>query len=587
MLGRPGPSPALLALTLILTVGSIPVSAQVESAEATLAGARAIPGLTSAGPQCDAPDGDCGCDPEVQDCGCTSIEVARLASADGSVMTAHSCDGNYRTWLQIEPRRQSAPGTMRPVYWGLLHTETPDDMRRVTLKGHIPEVAETYRYLNVAYPAMNERGLAIGETTIGGRRELMNDEGLFLIENLQAIALERTSTAREAIRLIGELVAEHGYGDAGECLTFADSKEVWHFEIMGAGPMEPGAVWAAVRIPDDHVGVSANIPRISTLDLDDPDHYMASDNVHSLAEEMGWWDPASGEAFRWWKAYSGRKPFSTRELYVLSTLAPSLGLTMEMEELPFSVKPDAKVSIQQVLGYYRETYEGTELDAGRNLLVPNPEARQDADAPATVRSPMVNNWNLGRDLGALLNAVQPGVVEPQRTIAAQQCAYSQVIQARDWLPPEIGTVAYFSFDNPGQSPRIPIYAGTLSLPESFKIDCQHSYREDSACWWFRRANRLSQIKWGWARQHLEPVVLELEEQLFLEQPLMERKALELLEAGLAPDADGADNGHGVEGAAPIGHREFLTRYTDTWARATMQRWWELGDLFWAYYARGW
>ena len=445
---------------------------------------------------------------------------------------------------------------------------------RVTLKGQIPDVASTYRYFNVAYPAMNEKGLAIGETTIGGRRELINDEGLFLIENLQAIALERTSTAREAIQLIGELVKEYGYGDNGECLTFADSKEVWQFEIMGAGPIEVGAVWAAARIPDENVGVSANIPRISTLDLDDPDHYMASDNVHSLAEEMGYWDPDSGEEFKWWKAYSGRKPYSTREFFILSTLAPSLALSMEMDELPFSVKPDEKVSVQRVLAYYRETYEGTERDATRNLMVPNVDRRGRAveGEPDTVKSPIANNWNT-RDLGALINSLQPGTVQPVRTIAVQQCSYSQVIQARDWLPPEIGTVAYFSFDNPGQSPRIPIYAGTLSLPGSFKIDCQHSYREDAACWRIRRTNRLSQIRWGWARQHLEPAVMEFEKQLFMEQPLIEQKAVELMAA------EGGDD--------PMEFREFLTRYTNNWAGATMQRWWELGDFFWAYYARGW
>ena len=553
--------PFMLAVIMILTAGVTTASAQWQD-------------QLQAGPVCTAEDGSCGCDPEVQDCGCTSIQVAKMASTDGSVMTAHSCDGNYRTWLQIEPQRENPPGTMRPIYWGLLHTETPDDMRRLSLKGQIPEVAETYRYFNVAYPAMNEKGLAIGETTIGGRRELINDEGLFLIENLQAIALERTSTAREAIQLIGELVKEYGYGDYGECLTFADSKEVWHFEIMGAGPMEVGGVWAAARIPDENVGVSANIPRISTLDLDDPDHYMASDNVHSLAEEMGYWDPDSGEEFKWWQAYSGRRPYSTREFYILSTLAPSLNLTMEMEELPFSVKPDEKVSIQRVLAYYRETYEGTELDATRNLMVPNRDRRGQTveGQPDMVKSPIANNWNT-RDLGALLNSVQPGIVQPVRTIAVQQCSYSQVIQARDWLPPEIGTVAYFSFDNPGQSPRIPIYAGTLSLPESFKIDCQHSYREDAACWWIRRANRLSQIKWGWARQYLEPAVMEFEKQLFMEQPLIEQKAVELRLA--------------EGGMEPMEFREFLTRYTNNFARATMQRWWELGDFYWAYYARGW
>jgi dipeptidase len=530
------------------------------------------------GPICTGEPGDpnCGCDPETQDCGCTSIQVSKGASTDGSVMTAHSCDGNYRTWVQITPRRENPRGTMRPIYWGKLHTETPDDTRPpFRLKGEIPEVPETYAYFDVAYPAMNEKGLAIGETTIVGRRELRNDEGLFLIENLQAIVLERTATARDAIRLIGELVAEYGYGDAGECLTFADANEVWHFEIMGAGPFEVGGVWAAVRIPEGQVGVSANIPRISTLDLDDPDHYMASDNVFSLAEEMGWWDPGSGEEFRWWQAYSGRRPYSTREYFILSTLAPSMGLTMEMEELPFSVVPDEKVSIQDVLAYYRETYEGTEFDASKNLMIPN-RYRQSEDDPEMVKSPLVNNWNLGRstsDWTQLMNAIQPGIAEAQRTIAVQQCSYSQVIQARDWLPPEIGTVAYFSFDNPGQSPRMPIYAGTLSLPESFKIDCQHSYREDSACWSYRRANRLSQIKWGWAREYLEPAVMDFEEQMFMEQPLIEQKAVELMEA------EGGED--------PMKFRTFLTRYAHNWAGATMQKWEELGDFFWAYFARGW
>jgi dipeptidase len=569
----------MLTLALLLGTGAEPASAQWEP---TLSTSTAQQAPLLPGPVCSGDPGDpaCGCDPEVQDCGCTSIQVSKGASTDGSVMTAHSCDGNYRTWLQIEPARENAPGTMRPIYWGKLHTETPDDMRRMRLKGEIPEVAETYRYFNVAYPAMNEKGLAIGETTIGGRSELRNDEGMFLIENLQAITLERTTTARDAIKLIGELVKEYGYGDSGECLTFADAKEVWHFEIMGGGPFEVGGVWAAVRIPEGQVGVSANIPRISTLDLDDPDHYMASDNVHSLAEEMGWWDPDSGDEFKWWKAYGSRDrqtgearpPYSTREYFILSTLAPSLNLTMDMEELPFSVVPDEKVSVQKVLAYYRETYEGTEFDASKNMLIPNRYA-QDPDDPEMVKSPMVNNWNLTRDLGTLMNAVQPGVVEGQRTIAVQQCSYSQIIQARDWLPPEIGTVAYFSFDNPGQSPRMPVYAGTLSLPESFKIDCQHSFREDAACWSIRRTNRLSQIKWGWAREYLEPAVLEFEEQMFMEQSLIEGKAVELMQA--------------ERGSDPMKYRTFLTRYTNNWAGATMQKWEELGDFFWAYYARGW
>jgi dipeptidase len=543
----------MLALAMVLTAGVATASAQFQQ--------LAVP----QGPRCINPSS------EYSSCGCTSIMVGKQASTDGSVMTAHSCDGNYRTWLQIEPARVNPPGTQKPIYWGLLHTESPSDTRNVRLKGHIPEVEHTYRYFNVAYPAMNEKGLAIGETTIGGRRVLRNDEGLFLIENLQAIVLERTTTARDAIRLIGELVEEYGYGDAGEALTFADSKEVWHFEIMGPGPMDIGGVWAAVRIPDGQVGVSANIPRISELDLDDPDHYMASDNVHSLAVEMGWWDPDSGEPFKWWQAYSGRKPYSTREFYILSTMAPSLNLSMDMEELPFTVEPDAQVSVQNVLAYYRETYEGTEFDMTKNLMVPNRNPGE--GEPEMITSPAVNPWTLRGDMGQLLNTLAPGTVESQRTIAISGCSYSQIIQARDWLPPEIGTIAYFSFDNPGQSPRIPIWAGVTELPESFKVGCQKSYRTDSACWWFRRANRLAMIKWGWAREYIEGGVQDLEERLFDEVPLIERLALESMQATDSDD--------------PMDYRKLLTRYTDGFARGAMQRWWEMGDFFWARFARGW
>ena len=131
----------------------------------------------------------------------------------------------------------------------------------------------------------------MGETTISGRDTLQNPKGMFMIEELARVALQRCTTARDAIQLMGKLVKEYGYGDSGECLTIADPDEVWHFEVFGEGKDNIGGVWAAVRIPDDHVGVSANISRISTLNLKDPDHYMASENVFDVAKKiriLGW-----------------------------------------------------------------------------------------------------------------------------------------------------------------------------------------------------------------------------------------------------------------------------------------------------------
>jgi dipeptidase len=511
--------------------------------------------------------------------GCTSIMVGRLASTDGSVMVGHTCDGNYRTWLNIVPHKKHDKGSVRKVYWGNLHTEYVTDMRGKIFKGEIPDVDETYSYVNVAYPCLNEKQLGFGETTINGREELRNDEGWFLIEELQAIALERCTNARDAIRLMGSLATKYGYGDWGECLTVADTKEVWQFEIFGGGPGEKGAVWAAARIPDDNIGVSANIPRISEINVKDPDHYMASENVFSLAKEMGFWDPAKGEPFKFWKAYSGRKPFSVRELYIFKTLAPSLNLSVDMDELPFSVKPDKKISLQEVLKMYRETYEGTDNDMTKGLVLQRQRSRDDfvkdsiaGKAPETIKSVVASPWMSPQTI-MLLNALKPGAVAPTRTIAIARCSYSQVVQLRGWMPNEVGGVSWFSFDNPAESPRFPIFAGALEVPKSFEVCGQQRYREDAATWWFRRTNRLATVQWGRTRTIIENGMKEFEEKALLDLPEIEQRVQDMLKK------DGSEDGHQKV-------RTYLTTYTNDMARAAMLKWWELGDQFWGTFSGG-
>ena len=243
---------------------------------------------------------------------CTSIIVGKLASVDGSTMTSHSCDSNTdRTWINVVPHRRHKPGSMTKIYLEPKTTTGPDDPDRIEM-GEIPQVEQTYAYINTAYPVMNEHQLAIGETTFGGKGELKSDEGLFECPELYRLALERARTAREAIRMIDDLTKKHGYNDVGECFTFADPAETWHFEILGPGKGKIGAVWAAVRIPDDQVGVSANASRIRQIDLSRPDSYLASDNVFSLAEEMGWWNSKSGDSFEFCYAYASRRSMGSR-----------------------------------------------------------------------------------------------------------------------------------------------------------------------------------------------------------------------------------------------------------------------------------
>ncbi|NOY36641.1 MAG: peptidase [Chlorobi bacterium] len=501
---------------------------------------------------------------------CTSIMVGRAASADGSVITSHTCDAYYRTWLNIIPAADHQADEMHPVYWGTLHTRDVWSQNGMVKMGEIPEIKHTYAYINTAYPCLNEKQLAIGETTFGGKRDLRNKKGLFLIEELERIALERCTNAREAIRLIGDLIRNYGYGDYGECITIADTKEVWQMEITGEGPDKVGGVWAAQRIPDNHVGIAANIARIGIIDLKNKDYFMASENVFDVARKMGYWD--GKQPFKFWKAYgNSRKPFSIREYFVLSTLAPSLDLDINSDELPFSVKPEKKVDIRDILAFYRSTYDGTEWEMIRNLKVPNTfRDKQDSLHTDTIISPAAHPW-LSRDKRELLNSLKKGVVKRDRPIAVQYCAYSWIVQLREGMPDAIGGRLWFSFDIPRLSPRIPFYAGNLSVPESFLICGQDQFTTRSALWAFRRANRLAMVKWGEGKEIIEPEVKAFEDKAFDETMAVETKALALYNQ----DVENAKAGKETRLC-----NEYLTRYSNDFARAAINRWWELGDKLW-------
>lgn len=495
---------------------------------------------------------------------CTSIMVGKKASKDGSVMTAHTCDSNYRTWVTFEQRKRYLQGETEPVYWGLLHTEESTDKRNLVEKGRIPAISETFAYLNVAYPCMNEKQLAIGETTITGKKILENSEGLFLIEELERIALQRCSTARDAIRLIGELTAEFGYGDSGECITIADKKEVWQLEIFGSGPGKPTSIWVAERIPDDHVGISANIPRISEVDFNNSDLFMYSFDIKRRVKELGLWN--GEDPFKFWKIISGSKPFAIRELFVFNSIAPSLNLKMDMAELPFSVQPDKKVSVNEILALYRQTYEGTEYDQTKNLGIEVTKKDKLNNEYKEVLRPISNFMT--NDIRTLLNQIKPGITERYRSIAVIQCSYSHIIQLRDWLPDEVGGVAYFSFDNPAQSPRIPIYAGNLGLPQSFSVCGQHRFRSDAAIWAYRETNRIATINWDKTRKIIEPQISHFENLMFDNGSLLEEKVIKLIKEGKNNEA-----------------KELVTNYTNDFASATIRRWQELKSELWTIFSR--
>ncbi|MGZ5467562.1 MAG: dipeptidase [Candidatus Aminicenantales bacterium] len=487
---------------------------------------------------------------------CTSILVGRLASADGSTMTSHSCDsGTDRTWMTIVPNIKHQPGEMAKVYYEPKRTKGPNDPDRLET-GEIPQVAETYAFLNTAYPIMNEHQLAIGETTIGSRRELMSENGIIDAPELYRLALERAKTAREAIRAADELTKAYGYNDWGECFTFADPKEVWHFEIHGPGKGKKGAVWAAQRVPDDEIGVSANAGRIREIDLSNSDFYMASANVTALAEEMGYWSKASGRPFEFTYAYDPDSRTSLycrrREWRVLSLLAPSLKLNPESENFPFSVKPDKKVSVADVLAIFRDTYGGTDYDMTRTLTAVNRKGE-------TVKSPVATPFMNGDTL-ALFR------LKRERTICSPAATYLQITQSRDWLPGPIGGVVWLGYDNPATTPHLPFYIGITQMPASYMVDGRWAFSRECAWWAFRTVSRLANFRFQEISQDVEKVWRPIEDKAFADQAKVEEEALALYKK----DAKKA--------------REFLTKYSHDQADKAVAAYWKLGEDLWLRYS---
>jgi dipeptidase len=485
--------------------------------------------------------------------GCTSVLVGKAASVDGSTMTSHSCDSTTdRTWMNIVPNQKHAPGAMAKVYFDPKRSKGPDDSDRIET-GEIPQVAETYAYLNAAYPVMNERQLAIGETTFGGKREMQSDNGIIDCPELYRLVLERARTAREAIRIADELTKQYGYNDYGEAFTFADPTETWFFEILGPGKGRKGAVWAAVRIPDDQVAVSANAPRIRRIDLHDKERVLASANVHALAEELGLWSRASGEPFEFCTVYGSRNSLGSRrrEWRALSRLAPSLKLDPNAEHYPLSVKPEAKLSVKDVLDIFRDTYQDTPFDMTRSLTKVSRDGK-------VSKSPIANPF-MNQDYLDAFN------ITSERTIACKRATYLTVTQSRAWLPNPVGGVVWLGYDNPMTTPHVPFYIGIAQMPDPYMVDGREKFRRDCAWWAFRQVSQLATLRWQEMSKDIERVWRPMEEKAFADQAKVEEEAVRLL----AQD--------------PQKGRAFLTKYSHDQADAAVGAYWKLAEDLWSKY----
>jgi dipeptidase len=497
---------------------------------------------------------------------CTTITMGKKATDDGSVRTSHTDDSHRtRSNIFITPAKIHPPHATVTMYKRLWCDTTKMRSYRNDSIGVIPQVSHTYAYINSAYPCLNEKQLAIGESTIGGRRELASENGLIDCQRLCTLMLERCSTARQAIATAGELLKEYGWIDAGECLTISDKNEVWHLEVYGAGKGNKGAVWVAQRVPDEHIAVNANASTIKTIDTSNHDYFMYSDNIFSLALDSGWWSPSEPFLFCYVYAPDSRALLAARrrEWRVFDLLAPSLKLDPNMENYPFSIKPDYLVSLEKMMSIFKDYYEGTEYDMRKNITVRG-------DSNRMIISPLANPFMTVDELK--LHKVNGGWhAYGERAIAVRFTMYATVIQSRNWLPDEIGGLLWLALDNVASSVYVPIYCSVTDLPNTYKTCGRRTGFSREAAWWaFNRLGSLASKRWGNMRYELDAVWIPFQKELIANQNNIEQQALDLYNP-----------------KKPTKTIELLTKYTNEQANKAVNMAWDLGDAIWTKYDGLW
>ncbi len=378
---------------------------------------------------------------------CTNLIVGRKASKDGSVIVSYSCDdyGAYG-YLNFLPRGTHKPGDMRALY----HYESNNYL------GEIPEAAETYQVVGLT----NEHQLTIHETTFGGREELVDTvSGLFDYGSLMFVTLQRAKTAREAVKVMGSLVEQYGYGSGGESFSIADPNEVWIMEMIGKGPARKGAVWVAIRMPDDCISAHANQSRIRQFPLNDSENCVYSPDVISFAKEKGYYKgkdkdfsfqaayaPADFGALRYCEA----RVWSYFNRWAAEDMKPYLSYAMgdvNGTPMPLYVKPKSLLTVQDVQNMMRDHYEGTPMDVQKDLGM--------------------GPWEMPYRPTPLSYEVDGKKYFNERPISTQQSSMVYVSQMRSWLPNHIGAIIWYANDDANMAPFTPIYACTENVPSCY------------------------------------------------------------------------------------------------------------------------
>ncbi len=476
---------------------------------------------------------------------CTIFAVGKDATVDGSTMTSHTCDSttdDLRVW--IIPSMEA--GTERDVVLngraGADYSQFPEVKDYGTggmVLGTYTFDQPTNQYLHAMYSFINDKGLAMGESTCsydrtseqGKKLAALYDqyEGIYDCYMLQDLALETCSTAREAVEFMGKMIEEYGWNGATECINICDGNEAWVFEAYG------GNIWCAVRVPDNAVFVAANRARINHFDFNDPENYLSCPNLKSFALENDLWD-GEGE-FIPCKIYCPNplRTYSTRrEWSAMMQLDPTLNLDPEDQDpdvnWPLFVVPQEKISVNDIYEISSSYYQGTPYD-----VTLTPEA------------------------GEFGNPLNPRHIE--RTINCFRCTYIQIANIKAYLPEEVRCLAYFGWGAPDSTYLTPVWASQTSLPSQFGIGVRNEpYNPESGWWVSSLVQQTATINYQDAIQQIDAVKNPIMEKQYAVTDAVQNEAAKLIKEGMTDEAI-----------------DLMTIYSTQQANMWMDTWKDLSD----------
>ena len=442
---------------------------------------------------------------------CTNFLVGKKASADGSVFISYSADSyGMSGFVAHFPAAYHPEGTMRDIYeW--------DSGKYL---GQIPEVRRTYNVLG----NINEYQVAIAETTFGGREELVDTAGIMDYGSMIYIALQRSRTAREAIDVMTSLVAEYGYCSSGESFSIADPNEVWILELIGKGAKEKGAVWVAVRIPDDCISAHANQARIRKFDMKDKENVRYSKDVVKFARKMGYYNgsdadfdfaaaycPADFGGLR----YCDARAWSFFNLFADADMSKYVAWASgdaTAEPMPLYFKPKAPLSLQDVQRGMRDHYENTPFDITNDLGA--------------------GPYKMPYRISPLSCEVDGKEYFNERPISTFQTAFTFVAQLRSFMPDAVGGVMWFGTDDANMVVYTPVYCCATAVPDCYAKQYADpvEFSWKSSFWVFNWVSNMIYPKYSMVIDDMRNVQGELENGIYELSREVEQKALDAVKA---------------------------------------------------------